>query len=140
MNLCGRSVRLAIRVIEIDEVFEVRIVSGFRCGSSSAKMAFFTASFSVAASIGQRIGKFARLRPRGLKRDFAAASGGQHQKPHDRITRHGHAVAGDPGLGVETFDRLDEFRRGTSVQAFFVENFQFADDGITVVCHDPAST
>jgi hypothetical protein len=39
MNFSGRSVRLARRVIEIDEVFEVRIVSGFRCGSRSSKIA-----------------------------------------------------------------------------------------------------
>jgi hypothetical protein len=39
MNFLGRSVRLASRVIEIDEVFEVRIVSGFRCGSRSSKIA-----------------------------------------------------------------------------------------------------
>ena len=51
MNLSGRSVRLASRVIEIDDVFEARIVSGFRCGSSASKILFLTASFSVAASI-----------------------------------------------------------------------------------------
>jgi hypothetical protein len=39
MNRSGRSVRLARRVMEIDEVLEVRIVSGFRCGSRSSKIA-----------------------------------------------------------------------------------------------------
>jgi hypothetical protein len=51
MNFSGRSVRLASRVIEIDEVFEVRIVSGFRCGSRSSKIACLTVSRSVAASM-----------------------------------------------------------------------------------------
>jgi hypothetical protein len=41
MNRSGRSVRLARRVMEIDEVLEVRIVSGFRCGSRSSKIAAF---------------------------------------------------------------------------------------------------
>jgi len=35
MNFSGRSVREASRVIEIDEVFEVRIVVGFRWGRRS---------------------------------------------------------------------------------------------------------
>ena len=51
MNFSGRSVRLASRVIEIDEVFEVRIVCGFRCGSRSSKIACLTVSRSVAASM-----------------------------------------------------------------------------------------
>ena len=51
MNFSGRSVREASRVIEIDDVFEVRIVSGFRCGTRSSKIACFTVSRSVAASI-----------------------------------------------------------------------------------------
>jgi hypothetical protein len=32
MNFPGLSVRLARRVIEIEEVLEARMVSGFRCG------------------------------------------------------------------------------------------------------------
>jgi hypothetical protein len=51
MNFSGRSVRLASRVIEMDEVFEVRIVVGFRCGTRSSKIACFTVSRSVAASM-----------------------------------------------------------------------------------------
>ena len=51
MNFSGRSVRLASRVMEIDEVFEVRIVVGFRCGSRSSKIACLTVSRSVAASM-----------------------------------------------------------------------------------------
>ena len=38
MNFSGRSVPEASRVIEIDEVFEVRIVCGARCGTSAAKI------------------------------------------------------------------------------------------------------
>src|SRR6056297_1338286 len=55
MNFSGRSVRLASRVMEIEEVFEVRIVSGFRCGKRSSKIACLTVSRSVAAA---QIGKF----------------------------------------------------------------------------------
>ena len=38
MNRSGRSVPLASRVIEIDEVFEVRMVCGARCGTSALKI------------------------------------------------------------------------------------------------------
>ena len=51
MNRSGRSVLDASRVIEIDEVFEARIVSGFSTGTRVAKIWFFTASRSVAASM-----------------------------------------------------------------------------------------
>ena len=46
MNFSGRSVREASRVMEIEEVFEVRMVSGLRCGINSSKMAVLTASRS----------------------------------------------------------------------------------------------
>ena len=51
MNRSGRSVRLASRVMEMEEVLEVRIVSGFRCGTRFSKMAVFMLSRSVAASM-----------------------------------------------------------------------------------------
>ena len=38
MNRSGRSVPEASRVIEIDEVFEVRMVCGARCGTSALKI------------------------------------------------------------------------------------------------------
>jgi hypothetical protein len=37
--------------MEIDEVFDVRIVVGFRCGKRSSKIACLTVSRSVAASM-----------------------------------------------------------------------------------------
>ena len=55
MNLSGRSVRLASRVIEIDEVFEVRMVSGPRCGTIASKILFLMSSRSVAASITRSV-------------------------------------------------------------------------------------
>ena len=51
MNFSGRSVRLANRVIEIDDVLDVKIVSGFKCGSTLSKIFCFTLSSSVAASM-----------------------------------------------------------------------------------------
>jgi hypothetical protein len=44
MNRSGRSVPAARRVIEIEEVLEVRMVWGARAGASSAKIARLTAS------------------------------------------------------------------------------------------------
>ena len=51
MNFSGRSVRLASRVMEMDEVFDVKIVSAPKCGPKALKIASLTLSFSVAASI-----------------------------------------------------------------------------------------
>ncbi|MGC4106975.1 MAG: hypothetical protein QM753_11595 [Thermomicrobiales bacterium] len=51
MNFSGRSVPAPSRVIEIDEVFDAIMHDGFRCGRSALKIARFTSSFSVAASI-----------------------------------------------------------------------------------------
>ena len=55
MNRSGRSVPEASRVIEIDEVFEVRIVCGARCGTSALKIWCLSASRSVAASITRSV-------------------------------------------------------------------------------------
>ena len=77
MNFSGRSVRLASRVIEIDEVFEVRIVCGSRCGSRSSKIACFTVSRSVAASMmrsdGPRSASVSVVRMRAIAASFASA-------------------------------------------------------------------
>ncbi len=51
MNLPGRSVADASRVIEIDEVLVAISASGFSIGTSVLKISRFTSSFSVAASI-----------------------------------------------------------------------------------------
>ena len=51
MNCSGRSVAAASRVIEIEEVFEAIITSGRSTGWSASKIFFFSASFSVAASM-----------------------------------------------------------------------------------------
>ena len=51
MNFSGRSVREASRVIEIDDVFEVRIVAGPRCGTRSSKIAVLRSPRSLAASM-----------------------------------------------------------------------------------------
>ena len=51
MNLPGRSVVAASRVIEIEEVLLATTASAFKCGTSFLKISRFTASFSVAASI-----------------------------------------------------------------------------------------
>ena len=59
MNFSGRSVPEASRVIEIDEVFEVRMVCGARCGTSALKIWCFSASFSVAASMTRSLAPIA---------------------------------------------------------------------------------
>ena len=51
MNLPGRSVAEASRVIEIDEVLVAISASGFRFGVSFLKISRLTSSFSVAASM-----------------------------------------------------------------------------------------
>ena len=51
MNLPGRSVDEASRVIEIDEVLVAISASGFSAGTSFLKISRLTSSFSVAASI-----------------------------------------------------------------------------------------
>ena len=51
MKCSGRSVDAARRVIEIDEVLEARIASGFSMRAESAKILRLTSSFSVAASM-----------------------------------------------------------------------------------------
>lgn len=51
MNLCGRSVTAASRVIERDEVFVVSTVRSARSGVRSRRIRFLTSSFSVAHSI-----------------------------------------------------------------------------------------
>ena len=51
MNLPGRSVAAASRVIEIDEVLLAMTAAGLRNGTSLAKTSRLTASFSVAASM-----------------------------------------------------------------------------------------
>jgi hypothetical protein len=51
MNLPGRSVEAARRVIEIDEVLVAMMVSGPSSGTSFLKMPRLTSSFSVAASM-----------------------------------------------------------------------------------------
>ena len=55
MNRSGRSVPEASRVIEIDEVLEVRIVCGARCGTSALKIWCLSASRSVAASMTRSV-------------------------------------------------------------------------------------
>ena len=55
MNRSGRSVPEARRVIEIDEVFEVRMVCGARCGTSALKIWCLSASRSVAASMTRSV-------------------------------------------------------------------------------------
>ena len=50
ITLSGRLVRAAIFVIEIDEVFEARMTSGFRMRSRSRKISDLISNFSVAAS------------------------------------------------------------------------------------------
>jgi len=51
MNLPGRSVAEASRVIEIDEVLVAISAAGLRRGTSCLKTSRLTSSFSVAASI-----------------------------------------------------------------------------------------
>ena len=51
MKCSGRSVAVASRVIDSDEVLVATIAAGFRCGTSFLKMSRFTSSRSVAASI-----------------------------------------------------------------------------------------
>jgi hypothetical protein len=51
MKRSGRSVDAARRVIEIDEVLEASIASGFSTGQSLEKMSRLTSSFSLAASM-----------------------------------------------------------------------------------------
>ena len=55
MNRSGRSVPEASRVIEIDEVFEVRMVCGARCGTSALKIWCLSGSRSVAASMTRSV-------------------------------------------------------------------------------------
>jgi hypothetical protein len=50
MNRPGRSVIEASRVIEIEEVFEQTMASGFRIGQSSLRMSFLSSSSSVTDS------------------------------------------------------------------------------------------
>ena len=55
MNFSGRSVRLASRVIDIEDVFDVRMVCGNKCGTMFSKISVLMASFSVAASITKSV-------------------------------------------------------------------------------------
>ena len=51
MNLAGRSVEAASRVIEIDEVLEAIMASGLSAGQSFFRISRLTVSFSIAASM-----------------------------------------------------------------------------------------
>jgi hypothetical protein len=51
MKCSGRSVEEASRVIEIDDVFEARMASGFSEAQISEKILRLTSSFSVAVSM-----------------------------------------------------------------------------------------
>ena len=77
MNFSGRSVRLAKRVIEIDDVLDVKIVSGFKSGKSASKIFCLMPSFSVAASITKSDCATSRSASEGVMRanasDFSAA-------------------------------------------------------------------
>ena len=72
MNFSGRSVRLASRVIEIDEVFEVRIVVGFSAGDSGdgSIWALFVDPLHESRGIGRAL------------IDAALACGGRYYLPY----------------------------------------------------------
>ena len=50
-NLVGRLVAAASLVMEMEEVFEAKSVSGGQCGSSTLKTSALTSNFSVTASM-----------------------------------------------------------------------------------------
>ena len=72
MNRSGRSVTDARRVMEMEEVLEASSVFSPIWGRRLRKIAFFTSSFSVAASITRSLAPTVGRSSAGLMRDRAS--------------------------------------------------------------------